>query len=63
MDSRTDIVGLAVPVALGLGAFAAIVLSDGTEDLSWVRFIFATLAFFAVAGGSALVVRWIQERR
>lgn len=45
------------PVALGLGAFAAIVLTDGTEDLSWVRFLIAALVFFAVTGVSAFAVR------
>ncbi|MFB7359653.1 hypothetical protein [Streptomyces gardneri] len=57
MDTRTDVMGLAVPVALGLGVFATIVLTDGTEDLSGVRFLLAALAFFTVSGGSAFAIR------
>jgi hypothetical protein len=48
----------AVPVGLGLAAFAAIVLTDGTEDLSWVRFLIAAVVFIAVTGGSALAIRY-----
>ncbi|MFF0009566.1 hypothetical protein ACFYQT_39930 [Streptomyces tibetensis] len=57
MDSGPSIARTAVPVALGLGVFAAIVLTDGTEDLSWVRFLIATLAFWAVTGVSVLAAR------
>lgn len=55
---ESDITRTAVPVALGLGAFAAIVLTDGTEDLSWVRFLIAALTFWAVTGFSVLAVRY-----
>lgn len=59
MDYETPgIVAATAPVVLGLGAFAAIVLTDGTEDLSWVRFLIAALTFFAVTGVSALAVRY-----
>ncbi|MFD8488604.1 hypothetical protein [Streptomyces sp. NPDC059712] len=52
------IVGTTAPFVLGLGAFAAIVLTDGTEDLSWIRFTIAALVFSAVTGASALAVRY-----
>lgn len=45
------------PLALGLGAFAAIVLTDGTQDLSWVRFLIAALALWGVAWGGGLLIR------
>jgi hypothetical protein len=48
----------AVPIGLGLAAFAAIVLTDGTEDLSWVRFLIAALTFWAVTGLSVLGIRY-----
>lgn len=43
---------------LGLAAFAAIVLTDGTEDLSWIRFAIAAVVFLAVTLGSALAIRY-----
>ncbi|MEW2402110.1 hypothetical protein [Streptomyces sp. NPDC046862] len=55
---ESDIARTAGPVALGLGAFAAIVLTDGTQDLSWVRFLIATLAFWAVTGAGVLAIRY-----
>lgn len=58
MDAEPSIASTAVLVAVGLGAFAAIVLTDGTQDLSWVRFLIATLVFFAVTGVSALAIRY-----
>ncbi|MEW9521814.1 hypothetical protein [Streptomyces tubercidicus] len=57
MRSELSIAVTATPVVLGLGTFAAIVLTDGTDDLSWTRFIIATLAFWAVAVASGLIVR------
>jgi hypothetical protein len=60
-DPETDGPGLVAyaPLALGLGAFAAIVLTDGTEDLSWVRFTIAAVVFIAVAvGGAYAIGRW-----
>lgn len=58
MDHEPSIPVTAVPVGLGLAAFAAIVLTDGTEDLSWVRFLIAAVVFIAVTGGSALAIRY-----
>jgi hypothetical protein len=59
MDSGPGIAATAAPVALGLGAFAAIVLTDGTEDLSWIRFTIAAVVFIAVAvGGAYAIGRW-----
>ncbi|WP_422132209.1 hypothetical protein [Streptomyces misionensis] len=59
MDYETPgIVAAVAPVVLGLGAFAAIVLTDGTQDLSWVRFVIATLTFWAVTGLGVLAVRY-----
>lgn len=55
MDYEPSVVTIAVPVTLGLGAFAAIVLTDGTEDLNWVRFAIAVLVFFGVSWGGAYV--------
>jgi hypothetical protein len=60
-DPATDGPGLVAyaPLVLGLGAFAAIVLTDGTEDLSWVRFTIAAVVFIAVAvGGGYAIGRW-----
>ncbi|MGQ4437928.1 CopG family transcriptional regulator [Streptomyces violaceoruber] len=52
-----------VPFALGFGAFATIVLTDGTQDLSWTRLAIAALVFFAVTGASILAVRyWYGDR-
>ncbi len=56
MESEITRVGL--PVGLGLAAFAAIVLSDGTEDLSWIRFAIAAVVVLAVTLGSALAIRY-----
>lgn len=47
---------IVVPYALGLGAFAAVVLTDGTEDLSWVRFVFAVVAWGVVSFVSAYLM-------
>lgn len=59
MDSEPSIADTAAPVALGLGAFAAILLTDGTEDLSWIRFTIAAVVFIAVAvGGAYAIGRW-----
>ncbi|MFJ1900416.1 hypothetical protein [Streptomyces sp. NPDC088115] len=59
MDYETPgIAATVAPVVLGLGAFAAIVLTDGTEDLSWIRFLIATLTFWAVTRASAFAVRY-----
>lgn len=58
MGSARSILSTATPVVLGLGAFAAIVLTDGTQDLSWVRFLIASLVFFAVTGLSGLAIRY-----
>jgi small neutral amino acid transporter SnatA (MarC family) len=64
MSSEPSIAATATPVVLGLGTFAAIVLTDGTEDLSWTRFIIATLAFFAVTVASGLLVRyWRRDKQ
>ncbi|MFE9252903.1 hypothetical protein [Streptomyces sp. NPDC007088] len=61
MDAE-HIAAATAPVVLGLGAFAAIVLTDGAQDLSWVRFLIAALTFFAVTGLSGLAVRyWYGE--
>ena len=48
---------IVVPYALGLGAFAAIVLTDGTEDLSWVRFVIATVAWGVVSFVSGYLMK------
>lgn len=53
MDSEPGIAAIAAPVGVGLAAFAAIVLTDGTEDLSWVRFLIAALVFLGVSWGGA----------
>lgn len=53
-----------VPFALGLGTFAAIVLTDGTEDLSLVRFLIATVAWGVVSWCAGYVmVRVLLPRR
>ena len=57
MASEPSIAAVAIPVALGLGAFAAIVLTDGTEDLSAIRFTIAAFTFLAVAWTSAHLIR------
>ena len=59
MASEPGIAAVAIPVALGLGAFAAIVLTDGTEDLSGIRFLAAALTFFAV---TFFAVTWASAR-
>lgn len=61
MASEPSVAAVAVPAALGLGAFAAIVLTDGTEDLSWIRFTIAAMVFFAVAWASARLIRYRHE--
>jgi hypothetical protein len=62
MDSQPILIATATvtvaPFALGFGAFAAIVLTDGTEDLSWTRLAIAALVAFAVTGVSVLAVRY-----
>jgi hypothetical protein len=63
MSTEPSIANTAVPVAVGLGAFAAIVLTDGTEDLSWVRFLIAAVVFFAVCVGGAYAFSMRRERR
>jgi|SRR5881392_1267007 len=63
MDYAPSITITAAPVAVGLGAFAAILLADGTEDLSWVRFTIAAIVFLAISGGGAYVAaRWNLAR-
>lgn len=53
-----------VPLALGMGTFAAIVLTDGTEDLSWVRFLIAAVAWGVVQWCSSFVMlRVLLPRR
>lgn len=57
MNSWTPFIRtIAIPYAIGLGAFAAIVLTDGTEDLSWVRFVFALVAWAVVSFVSGYVL-------
>lgn len=52
-----------VPFTLGLGTFAAIVLTDGTEGLSWVRFLIAAVAFGLVTLPLAgLAFLWEKSR-
>lgn len=52
-----------VPLTLGFGAFATIVLTDGTQDLSWTRLAIAALVAFGVTGASILAVRyWYGDR-
>lgn len=57
MASEPGVTGVAVPACLGLSAFAAIVLTDGTEDLSAIRFTIAAFTFLAVAWTSAHLIR------
>lgn len=60
----TSISTFVAPLTLGLGTFAAIVLTDGTEDLSWGRFLIATVAWGAVSWCAGYVmVRVILPRR
>ncbi|WP_406257473.1 hypothetical protein [Streptomyces chartreusis] len=63
MDSEPGIAPIAAPVGLGLAAFAAILLTDGTDELSWVRFLIATLVLFGVSWGGAYVLTPIIVRR
>lgn len=63
MNTQPSIVAMTAPVVLGLGTFAAIVLTDGTEDLNWIRFTIAALAFFAVTWVSAYVVPVTMTKR
>lgn len=62
MASEPGVAAVAVPAALGLGAFAAIVLTDGTEELGGIRFTIAALVFIAVAWGSASLFRHWHKR-
>lgn len=63
MDSQPNIVALAAPVVVGLGAFTAILLTDGTDDLSWTRFVIAALVLLGVSWGGAHFLTPVLLRR
>ncbi|MFJ6559933.1 hypothetical protein ACIQMV_08630 [Streptomyces sp. NPDC091412] len=60
-SARTNI-SFFVPVAVGLGVFAAIALTGNGGDLSWERFGVACLAFLAIAPVGAWELRRLLEK-
>lgn len=70
MDTEPRLITWVGPCTLGFCAYAAILLTDGTEDLSWTRFAIATVVFLGVSIGGAFALgstrlgrRVVGERR
>lgn len=63
MHSQLRPLAWAAPCALGFCAYAAILLTDGTEELSWIRFTIAGLVLFGVSGAGAYVLSWTRLGR
>jgi len=56
MDYQPRLITWVGPCALGFCAYAAILLTDGTEDLSWTRFAIATVVFLGVSAVGSYVL-------
>lgn len=63
MHSQLRPLTWAAPCALGLCAYAAILLTDGTEELSWIRFTIAALTLVGVSAGGAYTLGRTQLGR
>lgn len=59
MSTKDLVYSMVIPNITGWGVFACIILSKESADLSQLRFIVASLAYFVVTiGGSLLINTW-----
>lgn len=63
MHSQLRPLTWAAPCALGFCAYAAILLTDGTDELSWIRFTIAALVLVGVSAGGVYALGRTQRGR